>query len=296
MKDSFSTYHPVVNFVFYIIILGISMFFMHPIFIIISGAGALSYVIYLKGKKAIFVVSAIALPTFLLSAILNPLFSHQGVTILFYLKSGNPITLESIIYGIVSGIMIAIVILWFSSFNQVMTSDKFVYLFGKIIPAVSLLLSMILRFVPRFSEQFKKVSYSQKCIGRDVSDGNIFQKSKHSIKVISIMITWALENSVETADSMKSRGYGLRGRSNFHTYNFELRDIIVCLVMSVCFIWIVIGVITKQIFILYYPMYKVNDLSIYSVISYILYFILCFLPIILNIVEDIKWYYLKSKI
>ena len=296
MKDTFSTYHPIVNFIFYIFVLGISMFFMHPIFIIISGVGALSYVFYLKGKKAILVVFAIAFPTFLLSAILNPLFSHQGMTTLFYLKSGNPITLESIVYGIVAGITIAIVVLWFSSFNQVMTSDKFIYLFGKIIPAISLILSMVFRFVPRFTEQLKKVSYSQKCIGRDVTDGNFLQKVKQGIKIISIMITWALENSVETADSMRSRGYGLRGRSHFHTYNFEKRDICVITIMAVCFIWILIGVITKQIFVLYYPLYSINQLSVYSLLSYILYFILCFLPLFLNVVEDIKWYYLKSKI
>ena len=70
---------------------------------------------------------------------------------LFYLKDGNPVTLESILYGVGSGIMLACVVSWFSVFHAVMTSDKFMYLFGKVIPAFSLLLSMCLRFVPRFT-------------------------------------------------------------------------------------------------------------------------------------------------
>lgn len=83
------------------------------------------------------------LPSCLLMAIINPLFSHAGATMLFYMKDGNPVTLESILYGIGAGVMLAGVVSWFSVFNVVMTSDKFMYLFGKAIPAASLLLSMV---------------------------------------------------------------------------------------------------------------------------------------------------------
>ena len=82
----------------------------------------------------------------------------------------------------------------------------------KVAPSLSLVLSMTLRFVPKFTAQMKKVRQSQKCIGRDVSDGGLISRIKHGIKIISIMITWSLENAIETADSMKSRGHGLKGR------------------------------------------------------------------------------------
>lgn len=68
---------------------------------------------------------------------------------LFYLKTG-PVTLEAIVYGLVLASMLFISILWFSCYNKVMTTDKFVYLFGRVIPALSLVLSMVFRFVPRF--------------------------------------------------------------------------------------------------------------------------------------------------
>ena len=38
------------------------------------------------------------------------------------------------------------------------------------------------------------------------------------------MLTWSLENAIETADSMKSRGYGLPGRTAFSIYRFDDRD------------------------------------------------------------------------
>ena len=89
-----------------------------------------------------------------------------------------------------------------------MTSDKFVYLFGRVIPALSLVLSMTLRFVPKFKAQVKIVSSAQRCVGRDVSNGGVLQRARNGLTILSILVTWALENAIETADSMRSRGYG----------------------------------------------------------------------------------------
>ncbi len=50
-----------------------------------------------------------------------------------------------------------VVIQWFSCYNKVMTSDKFIYLFGRLIPALSLILSMALRFVPGLTGQLKVI-------------------------------------------------------------------------------------------------------------------------------------------
>ena len=105
-----------------------------------------------------------------------------------------------------------------------MTSDKFVYLFGRVIPALSLVLSMTLRFVPKFKAQIQVVSEAQRCVGRDVSNGSVLQRLRNGITILSIMVTWALENAIETADSMKSRGYGLPGRTAFSIYRFDSRD------------------------------------------------------------------------
>jgi hypothetical protein len=51
--------------------------------------------------------------------------------------------MESIVYGLAAAFMFVTVIIWFSCFNAVMTSDKFIYLFGKVIPALSLILAMV---------------------------------------------------------------------------------------------------------------------------------------------------------
>ncbi|MBQ5746432.1 MAG: energy-coupling factor transporter transmembrane protein EcfT, partial [Clostridia bacterium] len=224
MKDFFESYHPFVNFLYFTEVIILSMSLNHPATQIISLFCAVAYLISAEGKKSYGFLLKFCIPAMPITAFINPAFNHEGVTILHYFKSGNPLTLESILYGISSGMMLVTVILWFSSFSRIMTSDKFIYLFGKVIPSLSLLLSMSLRFVPKFKKQFETVTEAQKCIGHDISTGSIWQRFKTAVVIFSIMITWALENAIETADSMKSRGYGLKGRTAFSIYRMDDRD------------------------------------------------------------------------
>ena len=83
------------------------------------------------------------------SAFINTAFNHEGITVLYYLPDGNPLTFESVVYGFASSVMLINVIVWFSCYSSVMTSDKFIYLFGKIIPSLSLIFSMTLSFIPK---------------------------------------------------------------------------------------------------------------------------------------------------
>ncbi len=290
--DSFSNYHPIINFIYFTSVIVFSMFFMHPIFQTIAIISAFIYSIILNEKKGL----AYMLPLLIFMAILNPLFNHAGSTILFYFKNGNPFTLESMIYGIASAVMFVTVILWFSCHNEIMTSDKIIYLFGSIIPSLSLIFSMVLRFVPRYIEQIKIISNSQKAIGRDITQGNIIQRAKNGLKILSIMITWALENSIETADSMKARGYGLPGRTSFSIFRFDKRDKIVLLVLLMLIIIILIGAFWGENTIRFFPSIKLPSITVYSVIVYMAYFLLCMLPVIINIQEAIKWRSIKSKI
>ena len=295
-KDVFSTYHPVVNFLYFVLVIGCSMFVMHPVFLACSCIGGLAYYLYLKQWKAVKTTLWMMLPVFLISAILNPLFTHEGMSLILYFPNGNPLTLESILYGLGTGAMLVAVLNWISCYQEVMTSDKFIYLFGKVIPAMSLILAMVFRFVPKFKAQIEKVSTSQKCIGRDVTNGSVLARARHGMKILSVMTTWALENSVETADSMKSRGYGLRGRNNFSIYRFDTRDKIMVSLMGAMGLIVLTGIVTRTVHFLYYPMVVMNRNGILAILVYVCYGALCLLPLMMNVVEDVKWHYLKSKI
>ena len=72
--DSFSSYHPLVNFLFFALVLVFSMCFMHPLCLLISLCSALAYALRLNGKKGLRFSLRYMLPMLLLAAIINPAF------------------------------------------------------------------------------------------------------------------------------------------------------------------------------------------------------------------------------
>ena len=295
-RDTFSGYHPTINFLYFVLVLTFSMFFMHPVCLVISFACAFTYSVYLSGKKALKFGALVMLPMLIVTALINPAFNHAGGTILEYLPSGNPLTLESIVYGVAAALMLIAVMSWFSCFNKVITSDKFVYIFGRVIPALSLILSMALRFVPRFKAQIKVISNAQKCIGRDISNGSILRRARQGLRILSIMMTWALENAIETADSMKGRGYGAPGRTAFSIFRFDRRDRTALIYLLVCGAYIIVGSVLDGLYFRYFPTIKGVGAAPYSISLYIAYIALCIMPVAINVREDFKWKAIQSKI
>ena len=293
-KDTFSSYHPIVNFLYFGLVFVFSMIFMHPACLLLSLVCAMTYSIYLNGRKAVRFSVLFMLPMFIMAALINPAFNHEGGTILTYLPNDNPLTLESVTYGLAAAGMLAAVVTWFSCYNAVMTSDKFVYLFGRIIPALSLVLSMTLRFVPKFKAQIKVVSSAQKCVGRDVSNGGILARARNGLTILSILVTWALENAIETADSMKSRGYGLKGRTAFSIYRFDRRDRTALFFLLACGIYIITGSVLGALYWRYFPTMKGVSFGVYPASVFLCYFALLIAPVVINIREGRKWNALRS--
>lgn len=172
-----------------------------------------------------------------------------------------------------------------------MTSDKFIYLFGRVIPGFSLILSMCLRFVPRFKNRMKVIREGQKCIGRDVSNGNIVKRIRQGITILSILITWSLENAIDTADSMKSRGYGLRGRTAFSIYRLDGRDKRMLVTMAILAVVFIVGCGGGFTSARYNPWIEIQGIppTPMSMITFLSYGIFCLLPVILDMADDKKW-------
>ncbi|MBO4331396.1 MAG: energy-coupling factor transporter transmembrane protein EcfT [Oscillospiraceae bacterium] len=287
--DTFSGCHPTVNFLYFGLVLFFTMFFKHPVYLAVTLASAVAYNVYLRGRKGMKFALQYMLPLAISAAVFNPTFNHEGVTILTYLPSGNPLTLESMYYGLGASAMLISVIIWFSSYSEVMTSDKFVYLFGRVIPALSLVLSMTLRFIPKFKAQLHVVSDAQKCVGRSVSDGSLLRRVRNGVTVFSIMLTWSLENAIETADSMKSRGYGLPGRTAFSIYRFDERDRLLILWLTFCGVFIGSGAVTGATYWQYYPVTKGVELNCLTLTFPLCYLAMCLTPLIINVEADRKW-------
>ena len=75
--------------------------------------------------------------------------------------TGNHITLESVLCGLDISVRAAAAVMFFSCVLAVVSSDKIVYLFGRISPRLSLFLSILLRTAPRLRQYARRVSLAQ---------------------------------------------------------------------------------------------------------------------------------------
>ena len=132
--------------------------------------------------------------------------------------------------------------------------------------------------------------------GNGGDGGNVLARAKTGIQILSIVTTWALENAVETADSMRSRGYGLRGRTAYSIYRFTARDKGLLAALCALLALLLAGMATGVVAARYFPSYKASANGPLGMLFYAAFALVCFLPLILNVREDLTWRYLRSKI
>jgi len=288
---TFADSNPIAVTVYFLTVSAIAMFCANPVISAISLFGAVILYIMNNGRKGLstHIFSAVL---FAAMSLVNPLVSHNGATVLFVMNN-NPVTLEALVYGISAAVTVIAVLYWFRSFSQIMTSDKLLYLFGTLSPKLALTLSMALRYVPLFGAQIKKIHASQKALGL-YKDDNIVDSFRGGMGIFSIMLTWALENGVVTADSMTARGYGAGKRSRFSLFRFRAEDIfIICTTIAFAALS-VYGAIGAEFE--FYPYISVPETNARIVIGYVSYCFLNIIPLIITVKEELKWRYLKSKI
>lgn len=286
MIDEFDRYHPIINFIFFAIVCVITMCQTQIVMAGISFVCAAIYFFSQNGMSQIkyfFMVIIMMIVT----SLINPLFSHRGATLLFYSFTGNPITLESVLFGLNSGVIVGAMLLWFLNFNRIITSDKILAVVGSFLPSIAMMMSMIFRFVPKFIAHQKRVSEVKRAL-----NGNKKIRWVEGIHNFSITTTWALENSIDTANSMNSRGYGIGKRTNYNNYRIEKRDILVMGLMIILGAYVVWQLVGGRISGQYYPQFNIK----HSIKGYITYGILCLIPVLINIKEELRWHKLKSKI
>lgn len=296
MRTAFDTYHPAVEFFFFLGAIGTTMFLNHPLYIGLSLAAGLVFYLLLKGMKGLKLMGGLlALWAFL--AIGNGLLVQEGETILFtWWRGTRTVSLEALLYGVTNGAMFVAVLLWFSCYNELMTEDKFTALFGNLIPSLSLLLCMILRLVPEFEKRAVTITGVRNCVGKGPSNGTKKEKLRHATDILSVMTSWALENSVITADSMKARGYGCGKRISFNINRSTGRDSICATVLLLGLVLLIVSALMGSVKAEYYPLIHLAPLTIRSLPGIGGYALFLFTPTLLQLWEDLTWLILRSKI
>ena len=285
--STFAGCHPAVNLIFFLFTIGITMFSMSPAFLAVTLVFSWIYSILLSGKRAIKSNLIFTIPILIIMTVINTMFTHNGATVLFYVNNSR-ITLEALLYGLAAAVLLSSIIVWFSCFNVVMTSDMLIYIFGKAAPVLGLTLSMIFRFIPLLKARFREISMGQRCMGRHVT-GGFMAKLRQVTKEVSILISWSLEAAIETSDSMEARGYGLPGRTSFHLFKMTPTDKVLLTGISISGIIAAVGCALGKTSIYYYPKVVLGQWDIMTVITFAAYIALLAVPVIADILGEIKW-------
>ena len=285
-NDELGKYHPITIIIFFIAVIAFSTFWMQTGMIAVSFVCATVYYFAIKGIEGIKYFLMV-LVSMVIASMINPLFSHRGQTVLFYLPTNNPVTLESIVFGLCAGVILGEVLLWFSIFNNLMSDDKWTATIGKVAPTIAMIITMVFRFVPKYTKFAKST--------RNIQRANGFEKDnkiRNGMNVYSITATWALESSIDTADAMKARGYGSRKRTHFHNHKFELRDLVFILWIIALSGLILYFANAHKIHTFFYSTFRNKE----SIVVLVAYIVLCLTPILINVWEILRWHISKSKI
>lgn len=292
MKD-FKRMHPIPAAVYFAAVIVISMFTMHPVFIILSLAGSVLGCAVLGGRKA-FSGWPFYVIVFLLTALINPLVVHRGQTVLFYIGL-RAVTAEALIYGFAAAGVLVSVLMWFKCMGLVLTDDKIMYLFGRTLPKTALVISAATRLVPLFVRQIRVSADTQKCMGAGTGKG-MRGRISMAARVFSANISRSLEDAVETAASMRARGYGAAKRSSYAPFKAGASDILSGAVIALLLAAVIYGLISGAAEFSYYPSPALVAADPHSLTIYICYGLLLLLPVLTSAAGRIKWKYCMSAI
>ena len=164
----------------------------------------------------------------LLIMVINPLFSAAGSTELFRIGV-MAIYKESLLYGLFMGMMLVSMILWLECSSKVISQEKLMSLAAGILPTVTLMISMATRMVPMLKRRNSEIKNVQDaCTAANMKNSKMQQNSK----VISVLMGWSMEDSLQMADSMKISGWGsTKRRTTYTLYRFRKRDAALLLII-----------------------------------------------------------------
>ncbi|MFA1820315.1 energy-coupling factor transporter transmembrane component T [Virgibacillus oceani] len=288
------SFHPFVLFVYYVLIIIGLMLYQHPLFLAAAVLLIFCFNFMLDKGKQLKKWGWMIGIMFTLIILLTPLFNRRGNHILFYFFD-NQIMLEAVIQGIMIALTLAGILAVFVTFNIVFTADKFLFLFSKVLPQWALLTMLSMRFVPLFIRKIKDMQHIQQVKGLSINQGTIRQRAKNGMQLLQMLLTGSLEDSIQAADSMSARGYGLQKRSNYQAYAMQSRDWAVFGYLLVVFIFLFFGWVHGDGVLQLLPVLEPVILTGREIFYFIIWLFFIGFPILAEGKEVLHWKYYQQR-
>ncbi|MCL2324811.1 MAG: energy-coupling factor transporter transmembrane protein EcfT [Actinomycetia bacterium] len=266
--------HPATVLVFFALVISLTVFILHPVVVSCSFVGALLFSALLRGLRATGKLLAGLLVLAAFAVALNVLFAAGTLR-----------------YGLVLAVMLAAALLWFSCYNVVVTPDTFLATVGRIVPSLALTISLALRFVPRYLRQLKRIAAAQRGLGKEAGRG-LRARLEQGFATLAILTNWAFESALDTADSMRARGYGTGGRSAYAPWRFTRRDGLVLAIILACAALVVLSSATGALSVRFLPSFQMSA----PIAATVAFALLCLLPALLELRKELVWRTLSSRI
>ena len=234
LEHRFSLLHPGVLTLFFASVIVITLLSYHPAILGLSFVAAAVGAVRYLGLQVFVRLLAWLIPMAGIVLLFNTLFNRRGATELFTLYPTLPelfgqqvqqqqqitFTLESLLFGLCIALMLAAIILWFRLYQEFITTDKFLYLFAPLAPTMALSVAMVQRWIPLTHYRWQQIRTAQKALNPDVlhdkgHQGSRSNRHKQSrlgsyrslTRSLSTLMSWSMEDAIQTADSMQARGY-----------------------------------------------------------------------------------------
>ncbi len=291
----FSKLHPVTKLIYYSFLAVITMTVMNPGILAMIVTGLLCYMKLFSnlvtGKRFLSLCGL-----FSLVVAINMITNPRGTQILFYILD-RPFTYESFIWGVTMALSIVNLLLIFIGGGINVSTLDFLYVFSPILPKISLLISMSISFCGKFVRTVGDLSVILKTKGVNMGQGSLRKRLGDGATILATLISYSLEESLTTADSMKARGYGVCKRTNYRFHWVKRMDKIYGLLSILSAIFVLVMYfeeIRRMGGIIGTPTFGVSE-NLF-LLSYMLTGLLVALPFIEEGRFVLKWKFLKQKI
>jgi energy-coupling factor transport system permease protein len=150
-----------------------------------------------------------ALPFALFVALINPLISRNGLTVIARLGEVPPfgeldITLEALAYGATFGLRLLVVVLAFAVATYAVDPDEVLRLFRRVSFRSALTAALAVRLVPVLHSDARRLAEARRCR----ADGEASRMA-----VLRAVTAGALDRATDVAATLEVRGYATGGRS-----------------------------------------------------------------------------------